>query len=520
MEGITSLGQTAVWVALAVALVGAAYALLLRGQVLAKETGNAEVQEVWDFLKVRGQMVRQGQIRTSAVVGILLSMVAAASVVVFPPVDSATHRFADSATLWIAAGRGGGLLVGGLVAALVGVFGTSIALESNARIAAIARKGYPFALHLGYQASSIPALLTVSLGLMGALLLLFLLGTAAFTSLLCFSIGTVAVALVFRLGGSIYTRAATHNGGDINEAEAAPGVSRTAALVADITRQDGAGPERCSPAATDLFERFDLSLIAALLTGYLLADGSAGTFLDGDYAMHFVLFPLLLRAVGVVAALVGALLVRTDEQRRNARVAISKGFYTAQGVAVVGSAIIALVFLQAPTDAQVDWRPFLALLPGVILSVGLERLVYLFTPIFANPYKKVNRRSVLAQLVMGCTPALWGVLAALLAFASAWLLYAGEPEPTRMVAILYGASLAGMGIFFSMGNAIAINHFAALTSNAHSIGKAAALEKNARNVLEDLAEVGTMTLGMARGNSLSITIIATIAILGSLFLSV
>ncbi len=517
MEGLTSSGQIAVWAALVVALVGAVYALLLRGQVLSKDTGTDEVQEVWGFLKARGQEVLRGQIRTVVLVGVFLTAVAAASVLVFPPGDAAIRRFADAAVLWIAAGRGGGLLLGVFAAALAGGLSNSIALEGNARTAAMARKGYPLALHVAFRASSIPALLTVALGLVGALVLFLLYGPAAFTPLLCLGLGTMAMALVRGSGHSVYTRAAMRHGDEIDESEAAPGVSRTAALVADITRKEDTS-ERCLPATTDMFARFDLSLVAVLLPGYVLADASVGTLSDGQYAMGFVLFPLLLRAVGVVATLAGVLLVRTDEQRRNARAAISKGFYVAQGIAVVGSAILTVVFLQDPADAQIDWRPFLALLPGVVLSVALERLVYLFTPVFANPYKKVNRRSVLAQLVMGCNPALWGILATLLAFGAAWLLYAGEPADTRMVAMLYGASLVGMGIFFSMGHAIAINHFAALTRNAQSIGKAAALAKNARNVLEDLSEVGTMTLGMARGTSLSMTLIAILTILGALFL--
>ena len=59
-------------------------------------------------------------------------------------------------------------------------------------------------------------------------------------------------------------------------------------------------------------------LVSALILGLVLGDVARGTLGDGQYDMRFVIFPLILRAIGVIASVIGNTIVRTDERRRDA----------------------------------------------------------------------------------------------------------------------------------------------------------------------------------------------------------
>jgi K(+)-stimulated pyrophosphate-energized sodium pump len=100
---------------------------------------------------------------------------------------------------------------------------------------------------------------------------------------------------------------------------------------------------------------------------------------DGKYDMHYVIFPLILRGIGVIASLIGNLIVRTDEQKRDAMGAMNRGFYLAAAVAVVGFATITQYYMIDPATGMVDWKPFLATVSGVVLAIALDKLTEYFT---------------------------------------------------------------------------------------------------------------------------------------------
>src|SRR5215210_5359831 len=351
MKGLSAFEQGAVLVVLAISIFGIIYAFVLRAQILRQDKGTPRMQEVWGWIKEGANAYLSRQFRTIMIMIGILTFVLAASVLIIPPTTEATEVFGDGAIAWVAVGRAIAFLMGSLFSYSVGFVGMNIAVEANVRVAAAARKGYNPALQTAYRSGTVTGMLTVGLGLLGGTLIFIVFGIAAPDALLGFGFGGSLIALFMRVGGGIYTKAAD--------------------VVADLV---GNNVGDCAGMAADVFESFEVTLVAALILGIVLGTASnAAQGLPG-VDMRFVVFPLILRAIGVIASVIGNSIVRTDERRRNAMAAMNRGFYLAAGVSIVGFAITTQLYMLDPVTKQIDWRPFMVTVAGIVLAIALDKL--------------------------------------------------------------------------------------------------------------------------------------------------
>ena len=176
------------------------------------------------------------------------------------------------------------------------------------------------------------------------------------------------------------------------------------------------------------------------------------------------------------------------------------------------SALTALVALfyknrQYQNAQSADWRPFLAILAGVLLAVVLDRITEYFTSTHFSPVKETSKASktgaatqyscrLLASAMNPACMRCWRSAARILA---AWGIYHGEPSGTRITAILYGVSLTGIGMLTLTGNTISMDAFGPISDNANGIGEMSGLEKEARDVMDDLDATGNTTKAITKG---------------------
>lgn len=525
MEQLNQLETYAVWTVLVISIFGIAYAFFIRSQILAQDKGTARMQEVWGFIRDGANAYLSRQFRTIAILIVIFTFILGASVLVVPPTHEAVLRFGseESALIWVAIGRAVAFLLGSLFSYTVGFVGMNVAVEGNVRVAAAARKGYDPALQVAYRSGSVTGMLTVGLGLLGGTLIFLVFGIAAPDALLGFGFGGSLIALFMRVGGGIYTKAADVGADLVGKVEA--GIPeddpRNAAVIADLVG-DNVGD--CAGMAADVFESFEVTLVSALILGLVLGDAVVGTIGDGQYDLRFIIFPLVLRAIGVIASVIGNQMVRTDERRRNAMAAMNRGFYVAAGLAVVASAAITPFFMTYERDGVIstDWRPFLATLAGVILAIVLDKLTEYFTSTHFSPVKETSQASqtgsatnILSGLALGMESSVWAVVVIAGSIVSSVLIYAGEPAATQFTAILYGVSLTGIGMLLLTGNTISMDSFGPISDNANGIGEMAGLDKNARNVMDDLDAVGNTTKAVTKGIAIGSAVIAAVALFGS-----
>mgnify|MGYP001038976283 CR=1 FL=1 len=525
MEQLNQVETYAVWTVLVISLIGIAYAFFIRSQILAQDKGTARMQEVWGFIRDGANAYLSRQFRTIAILIVVFTFVLGASVLVVPPTHEAVLRFGseEAALIWVAVGRAVAFLLGSLFSYTVGFVGMNVAVEGNVRVAAAARKGYDPALQVAYRSGSVTGMLTVGLGLLGGTLIFLVFGIAAPDALLGFGFGGSLIALFMRVGGGIYTKAADVGADLVGKVEA--GIPeddpRNAAVIADLVG-DNVGD--CAGMAADVFESFEVTLVSALILGLVLGDAVVGTIGDGQYDLRFIIFPLVLRAIGVVASVIGNQMVRTDERRRNAMAAMNRGFYVAAGLAVAASAAVTPLFMTYERNGvtSTDWRPFFATLAGVVLAIVLDKLTEYFTSTHFSPVKETSQASqtgsatnILSGMALGMESSVWAVVVIAGSIVSSVLIYAGEPAATQFTAILYGVSLTGIGMLLLTGNTISMDSFGPISDNANGIGEMSGLDKNARNVMDDLDAVGNTTKAVTKGIAIGSAVIAAVALFGS-----
>ncbi|MDW8403968.1 sodium-translocating pyrophosphatase [Chloroflexus sp.] len=527
MQDLNAVQSLAVWAVLVVSLLGIGYAFFIRSQILAQDTGTPRMREVWGYIKTGANAYLSQQFRTISILIVILTFVLAASVFIIPPTTEAVERFGskEAATLWVAIGRAVAFLMGSLFSYAVGFVGMNVAVEGNVRVAAASRKGYNPALQVAYKSGSVTGMLTVGLGLLGGTLIFMVFGIAAPDALLGFGFGGSLIALFMRVGGGIYTKAADVGADLVGKVEA--GIPeddpRNAAVIADLVG-DNVGD--CAGMAADVFESFEVTLVSAMILGIVLGDAVVGTIGDGQYDLRFIIFPLVLRAIGVVASVIGNLFVTTDERKRNAMAAMNRGFYIAAALAIAASAAATPVFM-VDAAGNVDWRPFFATLSGVVLALALDKLTEYFTSTHFSPVKETSKASqtgsatnILSGLALGMESSVWAILVISASIFTSVLIYSGEPAATQFTAILYGVSLTGIGMLLLTGNTISMDSFGPISDNANGIGEMAGLDKNARNVMDDLDAVGNTTKAVTKGIAIGSAVIAAVALYGSYFTDV
>src|SRR3989441_6599029 len=149
---------------------------------------------------------------------------------------------------------------------------------------------------------------TVGLGRLGATLIFMAFKENAMRVLVGFGFGGSLVAAFMCVGGGIYTKA-TDVGADLVgkvEVGIPEDDPRNAAVIADNVG-DNVGD--CAGMAADVFESYEVTLVAAIILG-----AAASGVVGAGHVLTLIMYPLLVRAVGVIASIIGTYFVRgTDD---------------------------------------------------------------------------------------------------------------------------------------------------------------------------------------------------------------
>ncbi len=519
--GLSLFEQVAVWTVLVIAVLGLVYSELLRRQILAQETGTDEMRRYWGYIRSGAQAYLSRQLRTIAVAIVLLAILLYLSVQIIPPSPQSVQVWGANAVQAVAIGRSLAFLIGATFSYLVGAIGMNVAVQSNIRVAAASRKSYNGALQTAYRSGTITGMLCVGLGLLGGTIIFLFYGVSAPDALLGFGFGGSLIALFMRVGGGIYTKAADVGADLVGKVEAGlpEDDPRNAAVIADLVG-DNVGD--CAGMAADVFESFEVTIVSALILGIVL--GGVNVANGGHFDFRYIIFPLIARGIGVVASAIGNLLVKTDENRRNAMGAMNRGFYTSAAIATLGFFLVTIFYMR-DVQGRVEWAPFLATFSGIILCVVLDKVTEYFTSTHFAPVRETSRASqtgaatnILSGLALGYESSVYAVLVIAVSILASVFFFGGYARPFE--AVLYGVSLTGIGMLTLTGNTISMDAFGPISDNANGIGELAGLDRNARDIMDDLDATGNTTKAITKGVAIGSAVIAAVSLYGSFFTDV
>ncbi|HEV3144664.1 MAG TPA: sodium/proton-translocating pyrophosphatase [Gemmataceae bacterium] len=324
--------QVALIMNVVIALCGLGYAFTLINQVYGQETGTSRMAEIAQAVREGADAYLKRQFTT---VGVLIVLITIVLMLTKWPWGMSSSSPGYSEHVQIAIGRGIAFLIGSIFSATVGFVGMRLATAGNLRVAAAARYSFGKALQIGYRTGTITGMLTDGLGLLGGSLIFLYFGEKAYEALLGFGFGGTLLALFMRVGGGIYTKAADVGADLVGKIEAniPEDDPRNAATIADNVG-DNVGD--CAGMAADIFESYEVTIVAAMILGY------------ASFGHKGVIFPLLVRAIGVIGSIISTYTVRTGEAGdvKVAMRAVNRGFWLGSIISVVGFLILGFFYLR------------------------------------------------------------------------------------------------------------------------------------------------------------------------------
>jgi len=309
------------YASLGFAVIALIVAFILIKMTMSVNPGSEKMQAVSQAIKEGAMAYLARQIKTMAVFIVILAI----------GLYFLYQNQYGSATIGLAIA--GCFVLGVAASYIAGLTGMIMAVNGNTRTAASALTSYKKALETAFRAGSVAGMVTVGLGLLGATIIFLTAGENAMKLLVGFGFGGSLAALFMRVGGGIFTKAADVGADLVGKVEA--GIPeddpRNPATIADNVG-DNVGD--CAGMAADVFESYEVTLVAAIILG-----SATMSIFDGPTAMKLILFALMARGVGVVASILGIFCVRgTDDVEKDPLFPIRRGFWISAFFAAVATA--------------------------------------------------------------------------------------------------------------------------------------------------------------------------------------
>ncbi len=382
-------------------------------------------------------------------------------------------------------------LVGAAASALSGFIGMYVAVKSNVRTASAARRSLGEAITVSLRGGAVSGFLVVALSLLGVAAIFYAFGggsdpAAAPFQIVGFGFGASFVALFAQLGGGIYTKAADVGADLVGKVEA--GIPeddpRNAAVVADLVG-DNVGD--CAGRGADLFESTAAENIGAMILGVAIFAATQNPV--------WVLFPLVIRAFGLIASAIGLMTVR-GQQRGDPMGALNRGYYV--------TAALSFVFMYFVTMHMLNniWFVFAGWV-GIATAIAFVYITIYYTSGSWRPVQEIARASltgpatnIIAGVAVGfeCTASTVIVVSVAL-LLSFWF---GSQSGVAHGAI-YGTAVSTMGMLMSAAYILAMDTFGPITDNAGGIAEMSGQPENTRHITDSLDAVGNTTKALTKG---------------------
>jgi K(+)-stimulated pyrophosphate-energized sodium pump len=328
-----------------------------------------------------------------------------------------------------------------------------------------------------------------------------------------YGFGASFVALFAQLGGGIYTKAADVGADLVGKVEA--GIPeddpRNPAVIADLVG-DNVGD--CAGRGADLFESTAAENIGAMILAAGLYGANAAAF-DGAglTLLGVLLFPLVARAFGILASMVGIMIVKTDDKEDPMK-ALNRGFFVAAGLAMVGF-YIASRWLLGPFYLNF----FICGVIGVLASVAFVYITQYYTEYKYRPVQSIAEASqtgpatnIITGIAIGMESTGFPILVISAAIVSSYFL--GQQSGLAHAG-LFGTAVATMGMLGTAAYILAMDTFGPITDNAGGIVEMSQQPEEIRERTDRLDSVGNTTKALTKGYAVGSAALAAFLLFGA-----
>ena len=423
-------------------------------------------------------------------------------------------------------------LWGAVCTAAAGWLGMHVATRANGRTTSAATKGVNEALDMAFSSGSVVGMLAVGVGLLSIVIAYLFMGADP-APLAAFGMGVSSIALFARVGGGIFTKAADVGADLVGKVEShiPEDDPRNPAVIADNVG-DNVGD--VAGMSADLVESYVNAIIAAMIVGFV----SRELYLGGEaLGLRGVAFPLLLAGWGIIASIIGCLVISPStfanvpyigdfvtrafaitekvpyikgalDRVRSGDVAyaLRAGLATAGIIMIAGTFILSMFFFFLKT-----FHVFFAVSSGVLAAVLIGFFTEYFTSSEYPPTKAIAKSSetgvatlILSGFSIGMKSTLLPVVFICLAI---WISYS--------LGGIFGMACAAVGMLSITGIVLAIDAYGPISDNAGGIAQMANLPPEVRKITDKLDSIGNTTAAMGKGLAIASAALTALALLSA-----
>jgi K(+)-stimulated pyrophosphate-energized sodium pump len=496
-------------------IIGLIFVGLLTRSIFKKDTGTPEMRAIGDAIREGAMAYLARQYKTISIISVILGAII---------------------TVGINWQTGAAFLIGAFCSVLSGYIGMYVSVNANVRTASAARRTLNEALQTSFRGGAVSGVAVVTLSLIGVAGVFFLFwvfifpnapaptgslpGTdggiqAALFAAVGYAFGASFAALFAQLGGGIYTKAADVGADLVGKVEAGiPEDSpKNPAVIADLVG-DNVGD--CAGRGADLFESTAAENIGAMILGFSVY---AVTGMVG-----FVLFPLIVRAFGLLAGIVGIMTVKLRNENENPMKALNRGYYI--------TAIIAAVFFAYSANVLLgpNWIYFMICgIIGIILSIAIVYITQYYTSGEYRPVREIAKASetgagtnIITGFAVGLESTMLPIISIAVALLGSFALgQMASPNPADVsmtfVFGLYGTAVATMGMLATCAFILAEDTFGPITDNAGGIVEMSDQPEDIRKRTDRLDSIGNTTKALTKGYAMGSAALAAFLLFGAYF---